>query len=202
MTVDKHTDNKGRVWVSSECLSFGDYGGGGSVARANINIIEAEHSEAMTDIDGYDWSFDEVPDGIEIVRQSFGCGGIIIWFLEGTDIEQEISAALEDYPVLDDDELCRVEMEWTEDAMPDALSDLRRLMYKDLEIEYLVEYLDTFPKKDGGKTAIDLIYEAMEIANEYPKMEYSSAYINVDNILNAFLSLLDKHKTEVTKENS
>jgi|SRR5690349_8271643 len=176
---------RGVSYVSHSALTFGDYGGAGSVGLANIRALMDEHPDSlevyMSTLDNTYFHDEEWALRIERTRPellvAFGSyGGQQAWLRE--DIADDTLRALSDYPSLDDEGASRVEAEWLEEALdsyllrfdiPHALRDINEAMedkWNDLSAD------DQRQK----------FYEAMEDAEVYPEPEYSSVYVNAEKI--------------------
>jgi hypothetical protein len=184
MSEDKVTI-RGITYVSHSALTFGDYGGAGSVGLANIRTLMAEHPDSaevhMSNLDNHcfhdgDWALN-----IERHRPgllvAFGShGGQQAWLRE--DLADDTLRALADYPSLDDEEISRVEMEWLEEALdsyllrfdiPNALRDMD-------------EALEDKWSKLSGEDRRRTFYEAMEDAGVHPEPEYGGVYVDAEKI--------------------
>lgn len=156
--MDHHTDEEtGDLYISCDALSVGDYGGSGSVGEANIRALRHEPGA---------W----VRRGHYSSRQ--------LWLPDTPENRDTVRFLEEEYPLYDDEEHSRVEMEWEESAFDDwALADLRGELPA-----HVNDVLDTLE----GQQWFALYREAMEAENQYPTMEYSGAHIPVKRIAGAF----------------
>jgi len=202
----------GITFVNPDACTFGDYGGAGSVGRANIDIIleriESEKMECKL------ISYGQLPQGDTTLEKEksahnweglLGTGGYTLWedndilpdaflvscgygsetlYLREDKFEDEISA-LADYPCLDDEKVSEVEIQWEEEAFDSwAKDDLIRDLPDDL-LGKLTRL------KDAGAQVIWECYrDAMDKCNEYPTPEYSSSHIPTDRIEDTFTALL------------
>lgn len=195
--METYTDNHGTQWVTGKPLAYGPYGGGSSIACANITWLE-EHGTAsviharLVYLDNGKVSFGR-DDGEDlsaydaiIVGGSFG-GKTAFINMDGA--LRENADALHDYPVFDDWLVSQVELEWEEQAWPDTLRDLLDAAPTDRLRDYFSDHADKF---EG--MMFQAYRDAMESTNTYPVPEYDSVYIDTDkiaddfwgNLLNAF----------------
>lgn len=175
---------RGVSYVSHSSLTFGDYGGAGSVGLANIRTLMAEHPDSaevyMSSLDNHYFHDEEWALKIEQDRPAllvaFGShGGQQAWLRE--DIADDTLSALADYPCLDDQEVSTVEQEWLEEALGDLLRfDIPHAL-RDIN-EQLENAWNDLPADEQR----DLFYEAMDDAGIYPEVEYSGVYVDAEKI--------------------
>jgi hypothetical protein len=159
-------------------LSFGDYGGGGSAARANIDYVLKHYSKLFS-------------EGI-LVQRFESHGGELIMLAE-TEVSDELADAfqdfvdtvngLEDYPVIDEGRMSEVELQWEIEAWNGwAESDFIRAILKRMNTDgwNVSEMLDGF--KYGEQFILELFETARERANVYWETEYSSSWIDVEAV--------------------
>ena len=167
-------------YVGLEVLTIGDYGGGGTVGVANQRSIDEaiENGEATSAGSFYGSDLDGV-DGEDVVVVLWPHGGVeyLIRCDPGaSEWARGLVAALERYPLLDEEEWSRVESEWEEEALPDVLRDLARLF------------------TGAGRDAWDALHEheqvglfrdACEETNTCWSYEYASAWIDGRRLVKA-----------------
>lgn len=184
---------------SLPCLTFGDYGGGGAIGRANINsLLETASAEkwsldqiwcAMVPPDGSSRSVAELSsDNYEWETHKFtrpemflAVGG---YAFEAIYVRADIWDDREldflfDYPCIDDQKVSEIEMQWEQEALESwALADLNRDIEDDHDIEV---------SEDVSRSCY---HEAMEAQNQYPETEHSGSHIPVDEILPTYTRLV------------
>lgn len=187
----------GRTFVEVPATSYGDYGGDGSVGRANLNILRDQFKNRMVvnsysvfddegrvsqrlvgSPSGYVW--EDVPsseyDGVDLVILEGDYSSESAYLAEDCEEFNDIISALATYPVLDDDELAKVEFDWRYEAIRECVRDLSREMRQHGEtIEEMYDALNQ-------EQAEELIRQAMSAGNIEPHYEYSSAYISADDV--------------------
>jgi hypothetical protein len=168
-------------YATSSALAFGDYGGAGSVGRANIDyVLELVPLENL--IQAYMGSLHDETEDPTITPQTEVIHLIGDYSSEGIYIKvdgmfQNILDDLEDYPSLDDDLLQQIEMDWELEAFTSwAKSDL--------------EPTDGFPDGYDDLDHFEIYRNAMEACNEYATPEYSSSHIPVDEIRSKYTELV------------
>jgi len=186
----------GIEYVSHDSLTYGDYGGYGSMGLANIRVIVDGHdgsvvSTGMADLryasegnpyglaDSLLAEFAQFEDGGPAVLDAFGdYGSRQVWIAADIDAEHGYTAQLERYPELSGDETCQIELEWEQEAWNSWVrDDLLRTLDEDLRER--AESMD-----DGALREAYLA--AMEHTNTYPTAEYNGVYVDVDRIASAF----------------
>jgi hypothetical protein len=183
----EHTIN-GVVYIDHPYCCMGDYGGSGDVGEANRRSVLEMANEAGLDVGYYyaqtlyrmeEWPRDEWEYPTENVLDIYGSyGHKAVWFRKDWDEAEDILAALDDYPLLDEDLNSQVTMEWEDEAWESWVeSDLYSTLDEDTQ-----EALDERTDPDTWKC----YREAMEECNEYPVMEHSGAYIDVKRIAEAY----------------
>lgn len=159
-------------WITCDVLSTGDYGGAGDVGEANQRSLkEALPSEEWTEERG-DYSSKQ------------------LWLLDN-DSNRAIIEDLEcNYPLYDDEELSKVQMEWEQAAWDDyGWPDLRRECRKyGRHTEEWEERVDSLTDAER----LDLYREAMELANAYPTFEYNGACLPLDDIVSEFFDVTER----------
>jgi hypothetical protein len=195
--MDEKRTTDGRNWISCDVFVVGDYGGAGSVGAANIKTLISDNEKTYEQISMSDWE-----RGDELTRDSVS--GHSVWtpvcpddsttlvitygnyssqqaWLLDTPHNREIINSLSDYPVIDDEEIGFVEMEWETEAWESWVrSDLIRAVGKvDSDLQDIacdMEDSDLF----------EAYRAAMEETNTYPTAEYNGVHIDVDRISDAF----------------
>ncbi len=158
--MERYTDEDGREWVTAGALCVGDYGGAGTVGEANIRSLKSEfpdHWEQSMHYGRQLWLPADNPECVEVVER----------------LER-------DYPLFDEEEHSRVEMEWKEELWQnDLCSDLLRTLPDVLQA--CVESLGWDVRETEG-VLWEAYRAAMEETNTYPEFEYSGAYVRTDRI--------------------
>jgi hypothetical protein len=157
--MEESEDEDGVKYISCDVLCVGDYGGASSVGEANIRALGEDYPDSIT----RHWPYS--------TRQLF---------LPDTPETREIIEHLErDYPLYNEEEHSKVEMEWEQEAWESWLrSDLVRTLEDRL-------------KEWAEDTATgDQLWEAyrwaMEKENEYPIMENNGCCVRTDEIQESF----------------
>lgn len=180
----------GVEFVSPSACSFGDYGGAGSIGLANIRAIVADRraGEVCNCYFGsleYDESVIEaVNAGATVLHASGGYGSECVYIRSDSELASETLEALENYPSLDDDESSNIELQWEQEAWDSwVCSDLERKCWPAFGDDD-----DTPPGFDAlsDSDKFEAYRAAMESENVYPTPEYSSVYIDVDRIADAY----------------
>lgn len=149
-------------------MSGSDYSGG-SVTRANYESFMEE--------------FGEVP-GVISLFGSHGSYGVGVR-IEAVSPEMiEVFEKLKNYPVIDEDKVSEVEMEWQDEAWKNwARSDfLRALNDKFPELEDQIEALAE-QKEGEGDALYGLFEEAREKANVYWESENAGMHIDIERVV-------------------
>lgn len=181
---------RGVRYQSHDSLSFGDYGGAGSVGRANIDALREQFPASDT----AEGTFRHVHNGVYEETDYYGRptikGTPKLIMLFGAyaseaayireDCAAETLAALDDYPLLDEERHSEIELEWEDAAWESyARADL---------IASLSEATRDAWEAAGEPedVALQAYRDAMEETNSYPETEHSSSYIPVDRIADEF----------------
>ena len=109
----------GREFVSSDALVFGDYGGAGSVGRANIDHVLAWEGVRVVSLSFNDWNelcqagvwkeyrlgswHDVALPACDVVHLTGAHASETLWLWKGWSETADIVAALDEYPLLDDE---------------------------------------------------------------------------------------------------
>lgn len=147
-------------------LCGGDYSNSCAVEYSNY----LEWQDLFADTLSIDWW---------TVSGGYGSYGIAIRVdTENPDI-LEMIGSLSDYPVINDDRLSQVEMEWQDYSYRDCVAkDFVEGIEKQFEIELMIDD----PQDDGR--VCDLFYACADRANEYWEVEqHGTAYIRVDKLV-------------------
>lgn len=196
---EEKTFADGRTFVSSDVLTCGDYGGSGSVGAANIKSLLEEYGDTNEQIGSTTWRIGTLTkDGWEDYQPDKETRLIVVswpysteqaWVIKDDDTA-EMLAALENYPVIDEDEMSRVEMEWETEAWHSWIkSDLLRALGK--QDEDLEEKADEM--SDEG--LFECYRAAMDETNTYPEAEYNGVHVDIDRIADSFIAHV---RTKVT----
>lgn len=184
------------IYRELPCCSVGDYGGSGSLGQSNINTLKEqfadrvwvqssgaycfEHETGYTpkqvyssqqtwvDADVADW------DGVDLIVVTSHDSSETAFLREDCEEYDDIVATLEKYPVLDGDELGKVEQQWADDAvldllrydLPHKLSDEARERWEALTQEQRE----------------NIFWRAVENTGASAECEYSSAFWRLDDI--------------------
>lgn len=186
--METYIDTYGTHWITDTILTFGPYGGGGSIACANLRWIERQRNISVMPsqhvrLCGKHISFGYDEDDFseyDVVMVQGSLGGKTAFINMAGDLKEEVEA-LSDYPAFDDELVSRVEMEWEEQAWPDTLMYLLDAAPTDRLRDYFSDHADKFE---------DMMFQAyrdaMESTNTYPIPEYDSVYIDTDRIAGDF----------------
>jgi hypothetical protein len=203
---------RGIEYVSHDSLTFGDYGGAGSVGLANIRVLIDANSDSVESIsmsfidrfqrtpamlcyllDSEQTALDDITRDKTAILDAYGdYGSRQVWVRKDVAEQEEYGSryrslleALDNYPLLDEEEDSRVEMEWEAEAWRDWLkSDLLRTLEDD---EPLEEYASMLTDSE----LFECYRRAMEETNTYPVAEYSNVYVDVDRIAPAFREAIE-----------
>lgn len=165
---DNEDEDDAKWYISCNALLVGDYVGAGSVGEANIR--------ALTDPKSSDYVKDHIEShGGYYSRQ--------VW-LPDTEENRDLIEGLErDYPVIDEELVSEVEMEWENELW---LNDLRQELVRTVgkEISWaLEETLDAMASHERwGLMLWECYRSAMAAENEYPVFEYNGCYVDADRI--------------------
>lgn len=189
----KKTFKNGKTYVSHDTLSFGDYDNSCAVERANVRVLREAHpgfeSYSFSDWDQEqrlersettkfrEW-IDILPES-EIVELYGSYGSIQIWIREDIDEENGYTAALEDYPCLDDEAISEIETEIEEEYIKDLWPDLVRCFPDDFREALELCGIDSLDQE---------IYEkAKDETNTYFEVEAGGhGYIDVKRLAPAY----------------
>lgn len=185
----------GRVYVSHDSWTFGDYGGYGSAGLANIRHLLDECGCKVVSCFGSDLDHiqrgcpyglgDSVLDQIKqetpwAIHWTGDYGSERVWVRKPLDKVRGWTARCEDYPLLDEERSSEIEMEWEQEAWESWIkSDLIRGI-KDEEKQ------DAAMRDYDDEQLYEAYRAAMEECNEYPEAEYSSVHVRVERIQKAF----------------
>lgn len=199
-------------YVSDSCLVYGDYGGAGSLGVANVRhlkenfdwmVIGMSQVHATLKAGEYEYSprlygTDEVLAHLEtgdplpdLLIAEGGWGSVQAWLRADAEGADEIMAAMADYPVLDDQMLSEVEMEWEKEAW-DAW--LKSELLKTLRYDYFDEADEDEDKSLEERAEEQMtdakLFEAyraaMDECNVYPTPELDGVHVPVERIAGAF----------------
>ena len=183
---------------------FGDYGGSGSVGRANLNVLRDQFKDRLC-VEAFSrYDSDGTIKDSRVHQRESDYSGVDLIILEGgyssesayiripSDDEsdddyraeyQGIVSNLENYPVLSDDELSQVEVEWCDEAIEEiAKYDLSRELRAyplpgcdDDTLEAVWDGLDE-------ERQYQLIRDAMDKGNIYAEAEYNGSFIRASEV--------------------
>lgn len=192
----------GRVYVSHDCWTFGDYGGAGSIGKANIQYISeqceghvyecgANALQHVSEGCPYGLGADELTeiraDRPWLIIASGSYGSEVAW------VRKPIAARLsshgfrgktwlermDSYPVFDDELSSLIEMEWETEAWE---SWLRSDLIRTLPDDGTQEETDMLP----NATVWGCYRAAMDETNTEVVAELSGVHVDVERIADAF----------------
>ena len=200
-----------RTFAALPACTFGDYGGDSSVGLANIRYLRKEFADRML-VDSFDdWNNDGTPKRVfrNLIwtdRDPAEFDGVSLIVLEGwhssesayLDIDcdeyQDIAASLDNYPVLDEELVSEIELEWENDALVECCRDIGRKLSSD----YLTEddedratLEDVWQELDAEKQA-EIVRQAMQDGNIYASVEYSSSFVSASDVAPYVRAILQK----------
>lgn len=172
-------------YFNSKYLGYSDYSGS-IYNKANQQIILEEFSNV---------------DGILQIYGGYSYSDILIRLdvLNENEELQKMVLGLEDYPILNEDNLWKLEEEAKEEAWKNwALGDFKKELRNRWNYDF-DSLNDDFLR--------DLFYKCEEKTNEYWTFNYTDAWISIDNILDKltqdeFLDLFKNAKEEFTSATS
>jgi hypothetical protein len=187
----------GITFITNSALSVGDYGGAGSVGQANLQSIKSIINSEQLVLENAtyrEWnnaggyygsnSTDKRITKAHAVELYGGYGSKTIWVREDCDALAECVNALSDYPLIDDEEHSRVEMEWEQEAWDNYVrEDLERTLKEDTK-----EWFHAVTFDDD--TLFSCYRAAMDATNTYPVPEYDSVHIDIERISDAYADAL------------
>lgn len=147
-------------------LSGGDYAGSCAVEYSNY----LEWQDLFADTLSVDWW---------TVSGGYGSYGIAIRVDTENEEILEMIGSLSDYPVINDDRLSQVEMEWQDYSYRDYVArDFLEGIEKQFEIELLID------SPEDSDLVSALFYACADRSNEYWEVEqHGTAYIRVDRLV-------------------
>ena len=188
----KKTFSNDKTYVSHAVLSYGDYDTSCAVERANVRVLREKHpgfeSYSFSNWDQgkqlvhtgrsyYEWE-DILPE-TEVVELYGSYGSTQIWIREDIDKENGYTAALEQYPCLDDEAISEIETEIEEEYIKDIWPDLLRCFPDDFREALELCGIDEFDR--------ELYEKAKEETNTYFKVEAGgNGYIDVKRLAPAY----------------
>lgn len=203
MDTNKLTFPNGKTYIGHDYLTVSDYDGASSVGVANIRTVLEQFEGRVEDwvfgdlheesrgnpsyYNGRDWEH-VLPE--QLCLHVAGTNrGEAIYLLEGAKETNEILAALEDYPSLNDGTVTDVETGWEKDAWEQYLrADLTATLPNEPEAEY--DGLSLRQWAEDMQTDNNILWrayqEAMNDCNEYPEVEDNGVVVNVDRIAESF----------------
>lgn len=186
--METYTDTYGNHWSTDSCLTFGPYGGGGSVACANLRWIERQRNISVmpsqrVSLCGERISFGHYDDDFsdyDVVMVPGAFGGRTAFINMAGDLRENMDA-LSDYPVFNEELVSQVELEWEEQAWPDTLRFLMDGAPTDALHNYFSRRTDQF-----GGMFFQAYRDAMDETNTYPEPDHDSVFIDTAKIADAF----------------
>jgi hypothetical protein len=198
----------GRIYVTHDCWTFGDYGGAGSIGLSNIRYIVAQCEGRVIECGANTLRHisEGCPYGLgakelaEIraerpwaIRTYGDYGSQRVWVRKA--IAMRLSShgfqgdtwieRMEGYPSLDEDGSSQIEMEWESEAWKSWLKhDLLITLSDDLQEK-------SEPLSDD--TLFEIYRQAMDECEEYPEAENSGVYVPVERIAPTFSALIAEH---------
>jgi hypothetical protein len=194
-------------YVSHDSLTFGDYGGAGNVGLANIRVLIDANAESVEQVSmSFIYRFERQPElrcylldsetrDLETIARdkpaildAYGdYGSRQVWVRKDVAEQDDYGSryrslldALDNYPLLDEEEDSHVEMEWEMEAWSDWLKgDLLRTIQDD-------EALDEYASMLTDSELFECYRHAMEETNTYSTPEYSGVHVDLDRIAPAF----------------
>lgn len=212
MRDERKEFSNGAVYETVDCLSFGDYGGAGSVGRANINALQEEFAEDRDEFSMSTWNmgqelvtrrepsyssaWEDIAPTAPLVTTYGAYSSEQAWLRVDGPFEErarEILDALEDYPLICEDAISEVELEWESEAWDNWLrSDLMRTLPDDEPYRFDDLTPDDAPTLRELAEELDaaelfrLYRAAMDTTNTYPEPEYNGVHVDVRRIADEF----------------
>ena len=154
--------------------SYGDYVGS-TVQMANYKCLDKEFGDLLGYI-GYAYGGEALYVTVEDLWEVYQENPELV-----SDLFESL-AALEDYPVLDEELMCEIEMELQDEAWQD---NYHREMIDWLEEEELIDDDEWDYLLDEGDKCFELFRDLMDRANEYWLHEDCNwPYVNLDRVMN------------------
>ena len=149
--------------------------------------MHTTYSHWQRAVDGRMWSAEDEIDA-PLVFLSGAYGSRTAWVRADHEELAEVVHALSDYPLIDDAECSKVEMEWEDEAWDSWIrADLLRSIDDDL-----TDKIDALEAQ--GKDLDSLLYQAyrdaMEHENEHPTPEHYGVHVAVDRIADTFADMV------------
>ena len=183
----KKTFSNDKTYVSHAVLSYGYYDNSCAVERANVRVLK----EKYPDFESYSFSgwdngsqyinhvYEEILPESEIVELYGSYRLIQIWIRGDIDKENGYTAALENYPCLDDEAISEIETEVEEEYIKDIWPDLLRCFPDDFREALELCGIDEFDR--------ELYEKAKEETNTYFEVEAGgNGYIDVKRLAPAY----------------
>jgi hypothetical protein len=197
--IETATSANGIDFISCDLLTFGDYGGAGSVGLANINYLRDKFKPHIEE-GGFKVEDEDVADSTELFIANGVYHSQQAW-LRDTEENRELLSSLKKYPAFDDQYISDVESEWEEEAWE---SWVKRELLDFAEDEIvddpetgeeitLGELLERVGDKEEQDKILYYAYkDAMNETDTYPEPEYSDVSIDTAKIKDSFLKFLKK----------
>lgn len=189
----------GRIFCGSRLLTFGDYGGSGSVGKANIESVMSK----LKDEDYYTigsrrgCSREAFPDNITVLFFEGAYNSESVYILLGSELQITTFVELDNYPCLDDEIREKIESEWERGAWKNYIS--HALLKKEIIGETnFINYWYSEDNKELDDKFWGIYANAMEEAEMYPECEYSGVYVDVDKLKPFFIKELEKHENNLS----
>lgn len=168
---DYQADDSWPDWESIESACGSDYSGG-SVNRANFLWFE-EH-------------YGDHPE-VAFLYGDYSSYGVLVPVEIKDEELRDVVHGLDDYPLVDDEALSRLESEWQNEAFSDTWNDIQRAIESTMNDSYLVD-VDARMDALTEDQRFEFVRQAMDALNLYWEYEYASAYLpSQDRIVNYLL---------------
>jgi len=168
-----------REYVRLDETATGNYHGGHAFGCANRRTLTRDHGE-ITDFphdlfdstytqERYAYILNDVAAMPDVFGIYYGCGGAVLYMATDCADYADTRAALADYPVLDDEDLARVEEEIYQECKDDFLSDYaNEIKEVDPDNEQLSDFLDYDCEAD---TLENCFMRSCEASGDYGHVE-------------------------------
>lgn len=205
--MDEYHDNYGNTWITGECLTFGQYGGSGTIGAANqrwlseyaadddnvCNLMEVHGARRsgkklrFTDYTSYDADMSDA----DIVFAVY-CTGTEAYINKASKCPDLVKCtqAIADYPAYNDEIVSEIENEWEmrawDDWLRDELIDSTGEVYKNLPA--FLRSAAFFKIKQHEGLLLDAYLNARDAGNVHAEFEYDGMWIDVSKLKDTFCS--------------